>query len=269
LRKKSMTGQKDATLQILLVGPIHTYVTSSCGLAWGCFGRCENGTPLCSGQGSSTISDCIAQDGAGIFYGITGVCHQAANRISFPAGLKAIGAGGYPQSVFTFGEYGRSLPRTSTNSWNYIRRRCSEASKSAVTFDENIAPEATKKLSDGRYDERVPMISISQEDEALRLEELSQLVQRGLGRRLEASKFQELNAIQLQLREGQAELAKRLMLDEISREQYLSALDEALSLANKQSIDLLGADDFVKIFGKLLGVDNLIDRDAFLESRRP
>src|SRR5690242_9862533 len=87
----------------------HTYVTSDCGLPpWGCWGRSAGGYPLGSAIGDSAIADCLSQPNseAGIRYGVTGVCHQTANRILRPANITVRGCQGYAFSVFMFGVHG-------------------------------------------------------------------------------------------------------------------------------------------------------------------
>ncbi len=66
---------------------VHTYVRSSCGASWGCWGGSTGGVRVCNGTGSSKEADCISQRGAGILYGVNGVCHQTANRILSPANI--------------------------------------------------------------------------------------------------------------------------------------------------------------------------------------
>jgi hypothetical protein len=111
-----MTGEDRATLQgfAIPLAPAmdHTYVASSCGLRWGCFGRDDNGAMICTGSGSSKLANCLSQvdSRASIIYGITGVCHQAANRILHPARLTVALAGGFQHSVFVFGVYGSGWP---------------------------------------------------------------------------------------------------------------------------------------------------------------
>ncbi|MCU7906513.1 MAG: hypothetical protein KZQ76_11870 [Candidatus Thiodiazotropha sp. (ex Epidulcina cf. delphinae)] len=89
----------------------HTYVT--CGnlsKAWGCWGGKTGGAVLRQGAGSTAQADAIANpdERAGIScYLINGVCHQAANRVLFPAGITVRGARGYPVSEALFGAYGR------------------------------------------------------------------------------------------------------------------------------------------------------------------
>jgi hypothetical protein len=89
----------------------HTYVMCSTGLrAWGCWGGKTGGTVLCSGPGSTHQADAIAEpnEHAGVTcYLVNGVCHQAANRVLFPAGLLVTGARGYGLSSFMFGTFGR------------------------------------------------------------------------------------------------------------------------------------------------------------------
>jgi hypothetical protein len=87
----------------------HTFVNSSHGHLWGCWGRSAGGKQICSGTGNCDQADCLSQPNsqAGITYGVTGVCHQTANRILFPALQTVSGARGYRASVFVWGVYGK------------------------------------------------------------------------------------------------------------------------------------------------------------------
>ena len=89
----------------------HTYVTSSDGNTWGCFGRSEHGKEICVGSGDSKVCNELAgpNSHAEIIYGITGVCHQAANRILLPTGETVKRAGGYSASVWAYGVYGKDI----------------------------------------------------------------------------------------------------------------------------------------------------------------
>jgi hypothetical protein len=77
----------------------HTYVMCGTGRkAWSCWGGKTGGTELRRGPGSTKRANAIAQqdERAGIMcYLINGVCHQAANRILYPAGILVTGARGY------------------------------------------------------------------------------------------------------------------------------------------------------------------------------
>jgi len=89
----------------------HTYVSCGTGgAAWSCWGGKTGGTELRQGIGSTAQADAIAEPnerGGITCYLINGVCHQAANRILFPAGITARGARGYDVSEALFGTYGR------------------------------------------------------------------------------------------------------------------------------------------------------------------
>lgn len=89
----------------------HTYVQcGNGGRAWGCWGGKTGGGPLRSGDGSTLRADTIAQpdERAGVTcYLVNGVCHQAANRVLYPAGITVRGARGYDVSELLFGTYGR------------------------------------------------------------------------------------------------------------------------------------------------------------------
>src|SRR5512143_1288720 len=96
--------------KLFLKAADHTYVKCGTGgKAWGCWGGKTGGTELRRGVGSTNQADAIAEpnERAGIScYLINGVCHRAANRILFPAGITVIGARGYDVSEALFGTYG-------------------------------------------------------------------------------------------------------------------------------------------------------------------
>lgn len=92
-----------------LPGLDHTYVGSNSGHVWGCHGRSKGGSVVCSGIGNVDQADCLATpvQTAGIRYGISGVCHQAANRILWPSKTTVAAARGARGSIFAWGLYGR------------------------------------------------------------------------------------------------------------------------------------------------------------------
>lgn len=89
----------------------HTYVAcGNGGKAWSCWGGKTGGTRLRSAPGSTLRADAIAEpnERANVkCYLVNGVCHQAANRILFPAGITVAGAGAYWLSEAVYGTYGR------------------------------------------------------------------------------------------------------------------------------------------------------------------
>lgn len=101
--------------KLLLKAADHTYVEcGNGGKAWGCWGGKTGGTAFNTGNGSTKRADAIAEpdEKANIrCYLINGVCHQAANRILFPAGILVSAARGYWLSSSMFGTYGRAGKR--------------------------------------------------------------------------------------------------------------------------------------------------------------
>ena len=88
----------------------HTYVECSQAKGWSCWGGKTGGTALRSAIGSTKQADAIAEpnERAAIkCYAINGVCHQAANRILWPARITVRGARGYKLSEAIYGPYGR------------------------------------------------------------------------------------------------------------------------------------------------------------------
>ena len=116
--KHAMATLKGYAVKIRGLSWDHTYVRSSDGHRWRCWGREAGGRPICSGRGDSAMADFLSRPDsqAGIIYGITGVCHQTANRILYPSGALVSLAGGYRQSMFVWGTYGRGSwpPRKQT-----------------------------------------------------------------------------------------------------------------------------------------------------------
>lgn len=90
----------------------HTYVTSSDGKVWPCWGRSAGGTVVCSGAGNSAAADCdsFPRGEAGIVYGLTGVCHQTSNRILFPSLQNVSAARGAVVSYLLYGVLGKDVP---------------------------------------------------------------------------------------------------------------------------------------------------------------
>ncbi len=117
----------------------HTYVVGTDQktghkLVWNCGGAYEGGRELTHGEADGLICDCIslrkediklAGGMAGIRYGIDGVCHQAANRIMYPAGLVVDKANGWKLSSKIYGRLGLSaIDGKGKALWDKILNRC-------------------------------------------------------------------------------------------------------------------------------------------------
>ena len=111
------------------LGADHTYVTSSDGYVWPCWGRSSGGRMISSGNGSSAQANCLSQTDshAGIIYGVTGVCHQTANRILWPSRTTVSRASGYWASTLLYGVYG-TMGVPQLLEWEARKERCSSVS---------------------------------------------------------------------------------------------------------------------------------------------
>jgi hypothetical protein len=269
-----MTGEDRATLQgfAIPLAPAmeHTYVASSCGLRWDCFGRDDNGAMICTGSGSSKFANCLSQvdSKAGIVYGINGVCHQAADRILYPAGLTVALAGGFPQSLFFFGVYGLfgwpeklsgCLPPPGGEGAPPGGGGGQESSKTKTPTNPTRLSNFNKSISMAHEH--------NANDEGVRLAELAALVELGLGKALDEQTFAELTLIQADMRNEQLKLQQRLIRREISPDEYLQLFESAEVLGMMRSERLLGSETFSKIFGKTR-LGPLIDKKTFLEEHR-
>src|SRR6266404_616073 len=96
----------------------HTYVVSDDNFVWECFGRAVGGRALATDTGDSLVADCLSKPiddtvtpriYAGLRYGRTGVCHQAANRILCETrnGATVAAARGARLSMARWGVFGR------------------------------------------------------------------------------------------------------------------------------------------------------------------
>lgn len=97
-----------ASLPPNLPRPEHVYVTSDDQWVWDCFGRSSGGTDVDYTTGDSVIAECLSKPKnsavtpkvhAGLRYGLTGVCHQAANRVLHETGLTVAQAKAYRLSI--------------------------------------------------------------------------------------------------------------------------------------------------------------------------
>lgn len=117
----------------------HTYaigVSDETGkeLIWHCGGDFEGGRKLTTGKAQGSQCDCISRRKedpgpagglAWIRYGVDGVCHQATNRIIYPAGLEVTKAKAYRVSCNLYGRLGlKAIDGVGRTRWRKLTQRC-------------------------------------------------------------------------------------------------------------------------------------------------
>jgi hypothetical protein len=243
-----MAGVQSATLQGWAIAAIttpwwdHTYVTSTCGLKWGCFGRDAGGNGLSAAVGSSIVADCLSQTNseAGIDYLKTGVCHQAANRILHPANVTVAGARGYQTWAYRFGPYGKPP-------WPQLLT-CYPPG--ALRGGGGMTAQSNQSERISVYNAKVTAIPKPAGDpmETGRLAELAALIEMKIGP-VEEPILLEMFRIQTDLQSADSRAALLLDIGEISPEQYLDRLNEHMRLAMERNRQVLGKEKFDAFFG--------------------
>ncbi len=259
-----MAGISSATLEawaIPLVGVSffdHTYVVSSCGLRWGCRGRSIGGIRLRSGVGSSANANCLSQPNseAGIRYGLTGVCHQIANRILHPAGVTVAGCGGYTVSVAAWGRDG--LPP-----WPEL-----QACYSGATVPTAGAVMGSGTGRSGNLSGRSSVYNTPQSSKDLtQLAEFLALAENALGSRLDEGTRRSLRKIQRDFSRRQAQLTRILDLGVMPPEEYLGQLNALLKTMMDRMRVTLGEERFNIVFGEAgRHPEGLVDPGTFMDA---
>jgi hypothetical protein len=267
-----MAGVPTATLQGWAIPLVnmrrgeHTYVTSTCGLKWGCWGRDSGGSGLSAASGSSTVADCLSQPNseAGIIYGITGLCHQTANRILHPAKVTVAGCQGYNVSAFAFGAYGLGV-------WTKLPACYPPGTFLAPT---PIAARPFRSSNGRNLSSMIGFYNLavstgrttSGAEEGTQLAELSAMIEMALGHPIDGETLRALRAIQAELWRSGSELVRRLHGGELDPDQYLDQLHASIAGAMSQSRSLLGEQRFEIIFGDAgKNPEELINRTIFME----
>ena len=238
----------------------HTYVQSDDRYTWECFGSDAGGSPLCSGIGDSTariachIRDfLLSAEGAlpgitkyaGITYGTTGVCHQAANRILYPAGVIVAAANGYGWSLFLYDTYGtEGVPLASVESMCYdscesghecLARRANRGSEERPVGP--ISFKGSRYLRVNYWPTRCGFCFCENKSCGH-----SQYVR--LGSDYDRYKFNEVANLQLSLRKHKQQLTAQLESRQLNPGQFSHELRRALTKTALQCEAVLSAKDF-------------------------
>lgn len=257
-------------------GADHTYVTSSDGYVWPCWGRSSGGHSICAGVGSSASANCFSQTDsqAGILYALTGVCHQTANRILYPAGVIVSAAGGYWASVLLYGTYGTStLP--SLIEWEIRKGRCGGVAGDMMANARGAVAAGTVVQADPAlrtYLDKVNDLYAAQANAAT-LSMLSNAAQPDiLGQELKlmadyrlanaAPDMAPLQGEQTKTLARKAALDQQLITKQLTPAEYARKVNALVGELLSKSVTLLGEQTHTRLFGVAPGASvELVDSD--------
>lgn len=249
------------------LGTDHTYVKSDKpAFSWPCWGRDAGGKEICQGNGNATMGNCISQPNswAGIIYGVTGVCHQTANRILYPAHVTVSKAGGYWASTLAYGVYGTPA---SMIEWSARLVACSLVSNDITsiralemdTRSQVLSQEDTEKA----YLEKVMALYSEtmqtpqtlraevKEDESYSLigKELELMMEFRLGRSLDAQITKSILKQQYDFLKEKHEMDYNLYSTDLSVEKHVKEMNDLFGDTLRRIAEILEKDQFEKIFG--------------------
>jgi hypothetical protein len=253
----------------------HTYVMcATSGKAWGCWGGKTGGTELRRGTGSTRRANAIAEpnERAGIkCYLINGVCHQAANRILFPAEITVRGARGYDVSESLYGTFGRPRGPTGTclspfNQHPNVTGDLPECEETRAAR-QPVSRKAMERLAEERKQERKyirGVLSIYGKDErALRspkglpgpdlagfhLKLFMYKVQYSLGARLDRTRSARLRDIRLSAEWSRMKIEDLFANKEMKVSEFVNALNKETILFQEAAANALKPDQYKLLFG--------------------
>lgn len=249
----------------------HTYVMCSTGgKAWGCWGGKTGGSFLRGGSGSTNQADAIAEpnEHAGVScYLINGVCHQAANRILFPAGIFVTGARGYGLSSAIYGAYGRFRGPLGTCKAPFNRHAGVTGDlPQCLTPSPGTAADATQSFEEQRYFERVSAAysevatlgsqSAGRSDADL-VEFMVQLfdyqIEYSLGDKLDKQRFDQLRDFRVSAERSRIQIETKFAGRKMRVSEFVARSDlQAISL-QKNAARVLKPDEYEALFNLKYG----------------
>lgn len=220
----------------------------------------------CQGNGNVTMANCISQPNswAGIIYGVTGVCHQTANRILYPARVTVSKAGGYWASTLAYGVYGTPA---SITEWFARLAACSLVS-SDITFIRALEMDTRSQVLSQEDTEKAYLKKVLalysetmqtpqtfraevNEDESYSLigKELELMMEFRLGRSLDAQITKSILKQQYDFLKEKHEMEYNLYSTDLSVEKHVKEMNDFFGDTLRRIAEILEKDQFEKIFG--------------------
>lgn len=258
----TLTGHGKA-IGFLLKLADHTYVTSDDGLTWPCWGGQSGGRKLCSATGSSKQANCLSQTDshAGIIYGVSGVCHQTANRILYPANVTVSNAKGYWASWLTYGTYGTPNP-IALAEWLIRVNFCMATNneKLSKSVSEEDSDELTKQII-SLYQSHSNS-NVNPDINVLLQEEHSLVMKHKLGDQFNDVISEEVLALRKKFNADKQELDSLLEARKISSESYTEDVNLLVIKLQQEVGKVLGSNNYNTVFGSSIEEPiNIIDLD--------
>jgi hypothetical protein len=202
------------------------------------------------------VANCLSQPNgtAEINYGVTGLCHQTANRILHPANLRVDKAQGYNHSFNVYGHYG--FPP-----WNGLAS-CYSTGGSGATYTDAVDQETVS----GRVKSMSkPRPSVGPDNfAATNADDIREQYNPYLSEPLSSEEVGQLLAIMMETRRQQAALAADFKKGRLTSAGFLAASAKLNRWSMAQNHEVLGRERFLAIFGEAgFGEMDLIDREAF------
>ncbi|MFC1769692.1 hypothetical protein ACFLZI_01390 [Nitrospirota bacterium] len=241
----------------------HTYVTCD-GETWACFGESSGGKEITRGAGSTAMAHCISLPAqtAGIVYGLSGLCHQAANRILWPARTLVTGARGYWLSALLYGTYG-----TSDLEWLARMGMCSCFTGESSHFDKTAKKDEHEVIRLGRADRAYHRSVRTLYSKAFMLQDLPGTRERGaidinilardrdllmdykLGENYRPGKRKSIMKRLRRFHSTKKQLDRALHMEELSLREYTTRVNAEAEFFLDFCAGLLGNEDYTRLIG--------------------
>ena len=195
---------------------------------------------------------------------MTGVCHQIANRILYPAGILVDQARGYNRSFRFYDDYGADLGLGAY--WPQLARCDYEIYGPSLQEDAAVfvAVESAAFEVDGLREPEAAYVMENDPFVERSVRRMNLLLDRALGHRLDPGVRARVEQIAAATAARQRELVLAFENHEITPETYLDAFNELVATDFRRLDEVLGRDAFLAVFGEPPDVAaKIIDPKAF------
>lgn len=232
----------------------HTYVGSAEGFKWRCWRKGKDGHLIVEATGDIRQAKCMAEDfkgHAGILYGLTGVCHQSANRILYSSRITVHMAKGYAASHLLFGTYGIH-DLTGVSNWEYKKIKCMPGLlKTEVMVGGEDYFEQVNQLY--RF-YKVNFHDLNQNHEFVQKGELEALMRVKLKGAMDQYRMEQLHGIREKLLERKQHLSGQLLSKALTPKSFSRQVNEALNDCLVAMASIITDQEYLDLFQVAPGI---------------